>query len=153
MAPGDDKGGTARGRISPDRFFSKEKEKTKLNWFLFEFASEMEHSIGKQWRLKAQLRKKGVDEEQIRDFCVHYAKHMKKAILDRLAGKITAVRVGYQEIERFFPHIGDRLVDKLLTAAYKAWDSQTAMCVSCPTRCISEKDERAPMFDDPEYWD
>ena len=42
MVLGDDKGGTARGRISPDRFYSKEKEKTKLNWFLFEFALELE---------------------------------------------------------------------------------------------------------------
>jgi hypothetical protein len=27
------------------------------------------------------------------------------------------------------------------------------MCVICPTRCISEKDNKAPMFDDPMYYE
>jgi hypothetical protein len=27
------------------------------------------------------------------------------------------------------------------------------MCVKCPTRCISEKDYKAPMFDDPMYYE
>ena len=30
MDSGDDKGGVAKGRISPDRFFSRDAEKTKL---------------------------------------------------------------------------------------------------------------------------
>ena len=89
----------------------------------------------------------------MRDFCVHDAKHMKQEILDKLAGRIANVRLGYLEIERFFPQIGDRLVDRLLTVVGKAWESQTELCVVCPTRCISERNKRAPMFDDPDYWD
>jgi hypothetical protein len=77
---------------------------------------------------------------------------MKKVILDKLEGRITNVRLGYEAIEEFFPDIGDRLVDKLLTIAAKAWDSQTEVCVVCPTRCISERNERASMFDDPYYY-
>ncbi len=101
----------------------------------------------------AQLHRAGVDDGRMRDFCVHYAKHMKKEILDKLAGRTANVGLGYLEIERFFPQIGDRLVDRLLTVVGKAWDSQTELCVVCPTRCISERDKRAPMFDDPDYWD
>ena len=56
MDSGDDKGGVAKGRISPDRFFSGNAEKTKLNWFLFEFALELERFINKERRLTAQLR-------------------------------------------------------------------------------------------------
>jgi hypothetical protein len=37
--------------------------------------------------------------------------------------------------------------------AAKAWDFQTEGCEVCPTRCISEKYERALMFDDPYYWE
>ena len=153
MVPKDEKDGAARGRITPDRFFSKNKEKTKLNWFLFELALEIERFIAKERRLTAQLHRAGVDDSQMRDFCVHYAKHMKSEILDKLAGRIANVRLGYLEIERFFPLIGDRLVDRLLTVVGKAWKSQTEICVACPTRCISEKDKRAQMFDDPVYWE
>lgn len=84
-------------------------------------------------------------------FCIHYSKSMQDQILDRAAGNIRQVRLGYKEIESFFPNIGDRLVDRLLIVAAKAWESQTEICMVCPTRCLSEKFERAAMFDDPYY--
>ncbi len=139
--------------VSPDRFFSTDAEKTKLNWFLFEFAQETESFIHREKRLKKRLTGKGVDDARIGDFCVHYAKHMKTQILEKLAGRIPQVCIGYEEIEGFLPEIGDRLVDQVLMVIAKAWDSQTEACVACPTRCISERDERAPMFEDPFYWE
>lgn len=145
--------GPAKHFVSPGSFFSTDTEKTKMNWFLFEFAQELESFMGRKKRLKRQLHRKGVDDSHIGDFCVHYAKHMKGQILDKLAGRIRQVRVGYEEIEAFFPAVGDRLVDEVLTVVANAWDSHTEACVVCPTRCISERDERAPMFDDPFYWE
>ena len=138
--------------VSHDSFFSTDAEKIKIHWFLFEFAQEMESFIHRDKRLKKRLSRKGVDDIRIGDFCVHYAKHMKKQIIDKLEGRISQVCIGYKEIETFLPEIGDRLVDQLLTVILKAWDSQTEACVVCPTRCISERDERAPMFDDPYYY-
>ena len=145
--------GPARRFVSPGDFFSTDAEKTKLNWFLFEFAQEIESIIGREKRLKRQLHRKGADDSRIGDFCVHYAKHMKGQILDKLAGRMPQVRFGYEEIEAFFPAIGDYLVDEVLTVVAKAWDSHIETCVVCPTRCISERDERAPMFDDSYYWE
>jgi hypothetical protein len=78
---------------------------------------------------------------------------MKTEILDKLSGKIENVSLSYHAIEDFFPHLNDKLVDDLLTSAFDAWDSITSMCVICPTRCISEKDNKAPMFDDPMYYE
>jgi hypothetical protein len=49
--------------------------------------------------------------------------------------------------------LSDQLVDDLLTSAFSAWDAITEMCVMCPTRCISEKEQKAPMFDDPFYYE
>jgi len=145
--------GLVKHYVSPGSFLTSDGDKTKLNWFLFEFAQELESFIRREKRLKRQLYIKGVDDSRIGDFCVHYAKHMKGHILDKLAGRMPQVILGYEEIEAFFPMIGDRLVDRLLTVAAKAWDSQTGICVTCPTRCISEKDELSPMFDDPFYWE
>lgn len=145
--------GARRQHVSPGSFFSTDAEKTKLNWFLFEFARELQSFISRERRLKAALRRKGVTDTQIGEFCTHYSKQMKQQILDRVAGRTANVQLGYEEIEAFFPDLGDPLIDRLLTVAAKAWDSHTEACVVCPTRCISEKEQRAPMFDDPYYWE
>ena len=143
--------GPVKHFISPDRFFSSDAEKTKLNWFLFEFALESESSLRGAKRLRRRLAGKGVDDARLADFCVQHAKHMKQEILERLAGRTQQVRIDYEQIERLLPEIGDRLVDEVLTVLAKAWDSQTEACAACPTRCISDRDARAPMFDDPSY--
>ena len=102
--------------------------------------------------LVKKLYRKRINECQLKKFCVYYSKHMKKIVFDKLEGRIANVRLSYEQIEEFFPDIGEKLVDKLLTIAAKAWDLQTEACVVCPTRCISERNERAPMFDDPYYY-
>jgi len=137
--------------ITPADFASKESEKTKLNWFLFEYALELEKSVRQNKKLRARLRRKGVDDEAMAGFCVHFSKQMEGEILKRLSGQIANVGLNYQPIEAYFPTIGDALVDQLLTKAAEAWDSQTEVCTHCPTRCISEKEQRATMFDDPDY--
>jgi hypothetical protein len=137
--------------ISPTHFFSRAEEKTKLNWYCFEYARGLEMLIRRDRRLCGQLRRKKVDDRAIAGFCIHYAKKMQREIIDRVSGHTKNVRLGYEEIETYFPDIGDLLVDRLLTAAAKAWDWQTDACVVCPTRCISERNEIAPMFDDPYY--
>ena len=139
--------------VSPGSFYSTEAEKTKLNWFLFELAREIESSVKGNKRLKKQLLRKGIDDSRIGDFCVYYAKSMKIQILERLSGGIPHVQLGYEKIESFFPEIGDRLVDQMLTLVGEAWNAQTELCVVCPTRCISERDQAASMFDDPDYWE
>jgi len=82
-------------------------------------------------------------------FCIFYSKQMKQEILDKLAGKTENVALSYYAIEKFFPKLSDKLVDNLLTSVFGAWESITSMCVECPTRSISERDRKAPMFDDP----
>ena len=59
--------------------------------------------------------------------------------------------MGYESIEACFPTVGDELVDRLLSKAAEARDSQTEACGVCPTRCISEMTQCASMFDDPAY--
>jgi len=114
-----------KSTISPGNFFSKEEEKTKLNWFLFEFARELESYIHQRKTLCNKLNKKGVNKKALAAFCVHYSKQMKSQILDQVSGRIANVQIGYDEIEACFPKIGDSLIDEILTSAAEAWDSQT----------------------------
>lgn len=137
--------------ITPSDFYSNEEEKIKLNWFLFEYAAEFETHIKSS--LRKRLKKKKIDDRKIADLCIHYALHMKSKILDKLSGRVENVTLSYHAIEDFFPNLSEKLVDNLLTSAFDAWDSITSMCVDCPTRCISEKERKAPMFDDPFYYE
>ena len=103
--------------------------------------------------MRKRLKRKNIGNRKIAEFCIYYSKEMKSEILDKLSGRTENVSLSYHAIEDFFPHLNDKLVDDLLTSAFDAWDSITSMCVKCPTRCISEKDNKAPMFDDPMYYE
>ncbi len=135
--------------ITPDKFYSKEDEKTKLNWFLFEYAEELESKI--KVPLRKRLKKKRIDDEKIAEFCVFFSKGMKQNIMDQVSGKTQNVSLSHETVEEFFPEIGDKLVDQLLSAAANAWDSLLDVCESCPARCISERDRKSRMFDDAFY--
>ena len=137
--------------ITPAAFYTNEKDKIKLNWFLFEYAAELDSHIKRP--LRKRLKRKNIGKRKIAEFGIYYSKKMKGEILDKLSGRIENVSLSYQAIEDFFPRLNDKLVDDLLTSAFNAWDSITSMCVKCPTRCISEKDYKALMFDDPMYYE
>lgn len=139
------------GVISPADFFSSDSEKIKLNWFCFEFAAEILSHVGKP--LKKRLQKAGVSDEALAGFCIHYSKIMKPQILRQVAGRQSSIQLSYLPIEEYFPALSDRLVDDLLAIVGAAWNELLDMCVVCPTRCISEKDRKAEMFDDPDYYD
>jgi hypothetical protein len=79
-------------------FYSSDAEKTKLNWFLFEYAMEMESLIRADRELLTDLKGEGIGNTEIGGLCVHYAKKMKPQILEQVAGRIKAVRIGYEEI-------------------------------------------------------
>jgi hypothetical protein len=139
------------GVISPSDFFSNDSEKTKLNWFCFEFAVGIKSQVGKS--MKKRLQKAGVSDEALAAFCIFYSKSMKPQILQRVAGRQAHINISYLPIEEYFPFLSDKLVDDLLAAVSAAWNEQTDICVTCPTRCISEKNRRADMFDDPYYYE
>ena len=137
-------------KILPSDFFSQPSEKTKLNWFFFEYALEIQSGIDRPLRKK--LKRKLVWERDIAEFCRRYAKEMKQPILDKLSGKAPDMILSHEPIEEFFPSLNGKVINKLLAVAAQAWEGLLDMCVSCPMRCISEKDKIAPMFDDPYYY-
>jgi len=134
--------------VRPTAFYSGDAQKTKLNWFCYEYASEIVQFIDKG--LQRRLNRKGVTDKRIVDFAVYFAKHMKVVAMQKLGGEFDRVPISYQDVERFFPRLGDRLVDELLTVVAAAWDSLLEVCSACPTRCISERDKLTSAFDAPD---
>jgi len=133
--------------VKPTAFYSKGSEKTKLNWFCYEYAAEIVSHIDAS--LQKRLNRKGVTDQRIVDFAVHFSKHMRTVGMQKLGGECDRVPMSYQDIERFFPQLDDKLVDHLLTVAARAWDDLLELCSSCPTRCISERDQLTTWFDAP----
>ncbi len=140
-----------RQLISPDDFYSNEKEKIKLNWFCFEYALEYQMFINMDQKLKSILRRKKIDDMAIAGFCIYFSKYMKKSTLNMLNGLSQNIVVNYHEIEKYFPSLNNYYLNRLLKLAGKAWDFMIRLCASCPVQCLSEKDKKSLMFDDPLY--
>jgi len=132
--------------IKPTSFYSNEREKTKLNWFCYEFAvgiyDEITGNFGKR------LKKYKINDKTIAEFSIYVSKEMKDNILKMLSGEVEKICFSYELIRSYFPHLNDKLVDEMVDALAKVWDDQLDFCVVCPTRCISEKDAYCSLFDD-----
>ena len=145
--------GKRKNYIKPDRFFSTEGEKTKLNWILYEYALEIESYIQHTKRLKRRLLAKGLKSVHIADFCGQFSKTMKPRILDKVDGRVQNVVIDRQVIERILPEIGETLANQVLKLAVTAWTHQMESCLTCPQRCMTDWNARAPMFEDPYYYE
>lgn len=137
---------TSRKEITPEDFYSNESEKTKFNWFCFEFALEIMDCLGEP--LKEEIRGEGYEDEDIVKFCIYYSKQTKSAIRMKLRGYSPAMELSYFPIENYFTAMSDELVDDVLTAVGRAWDRLLDCCVVCSQQCITDRDSKASMFDD-----
>jgi len=132
--------------ISPTSFYSSESEKTKLNWFCYEFSMEIYDNIKKE--IGSRLKRQKISDKALAEFSVYYSKEMKNQVLQRLSGKIKNVCISYEPIESYFPYLGDGLINKMTDIISDSWDGMLSFCEICPNRCISEKDSYCALFDD-----
>lgn len=137
---------TSMKMIQPTSFYSNQTEKTKLSWFLYEISLGIYDDV--QGKIGKKLKKHRIDEKALAEFSICFAKGIKDVILKKLSGKIDVVYISYKMVEPYFPSLSDPLVNKILDIILKTWDDQLRWCVSCPTRCISEKDSYCTLFDE-----
>jgi hypothetical protein len=140
--------------IKKEWFYNHDNEKTKLNWFLYEFASEYHFQLVRYAPLKRFLRRN--TPENIARFCEYFSKRMEKSIYDRL-GKLTDATVIDEDYitdfysKKHYSLSERREIGLLLDVAVSAWDQVLSDCEICPQRCISEKTLMSPFFDDDDY--
>jgi hypothetical protein len=132
--------------IKPTSFYSDESEKTKLNWFCYELSIEIYDNMKRY--VENRLKRNKVSDEALVEFSINISKSMKDIISQKLLGRINNVYFSHEMIERNFPNLDDRLINKMLDINAKAWDELLSVCEACPTRCISEKDAYCAMFND-----
>jgi hypothetical protein len=136
-------------KINPEHFFSCQSEKTKFNWFAFELACEIDRAIPN--KLKQYLSKRGYTKESFNKSCIKLANLLQGVVLKKLNNEIPDMQLNYTEVEKAFPTLNDKTIDKLLTCTENAWENLLKIC-SCPSACISNKDDFCPMFDDKWYY-
>ena len=100
-----------------------------------------------------RLKRHKISEEDLADFSICTSKKLKDVILRQLSGKDKKICISYELIESYFPNLDDRLINKMVDVISKAWDENLSFCEVCPNRCISEKDEYCPLFDDKELFE
>jgi len=145
------KGKAALSMIKPTSFYSNESEKIKLNWFCYELSMGIYDNMRDD--LGYRLKKHKISEDVLADFSICTSNKLKDVILRQLSGKDKKVCISYELIESYFPHLDDRMINKMLDVLSKTWDENLSLCEICPNRCISEKDEYCPLFDDKELFE
>jgi len=142
---------TDYSKIQPNHFFSSQKEKTKFNWFAFELASEIDRGV--PYGLKKYLSKKGYTKQKFNKSCINLAILLQGMVLKKLRNEIPIIQINYTEVERAFPNLNSKTTNELLDCTGKAWDNLLGICVSCPSACVTNKDDYCPMFDDKSYYE
>ena len=133
-------------KIEPNHFFKNQDGKTKLNWFTFELACEIAAAVPA--RLKKALFKRGYTEQTFNKSCVVLAKALQNTVVIELRNEIREMHISYREVENAFQKLDDKIIDKLLNCTAKAWGHLLDNCISCPSACVSNKDDYCLMFDD-----
>ena len=135
--------------INPECFYSSQDEKTKFNWFAFELACEIDQAV--PYKLKKYLSKRGYTKETFNKSCVKLANLLQGIVLKKLNNEIPDMQLNYTEVEKAFPKLNDKIINDLLTCTENAWENLLKICVSCPSACVSNKDDYCSMFDDDVY--
>ena len=126
-------------------FHSYEFEKTKFNWFCYEYALNLYDCIKESRKLKKWA--SALDDIDLARFCAYYAKRMKKSAEDKLAGITDATEHDEEYVSDYFHTNTGRQNVAIIEVAGIAWDKLLSGCETCPTRCISERFEYCEFFD------
>lgn len=128
-------------------FYMDESEKTKFNWFIYEFAlslfehieSSRDRTLGK-WKARRS-------EVQIAEFCAYFSKRMKQSVLDRLTGRVEETEADEVYVSDYCHTNTHRDNAAIINIAADAWEDMIEGCIACPNRCISERFMRCEFFD------
>ena len=131
--------------IKAEWFYTDESEKTKINWFCFEYALEFYTFIMESKSLQKYRARNS--SEEIASFCAYFAKRMKKSVYDKLAKLTSVVIIDEEYIADYYPKNTQCQNKVFLDVAGKAWDNLLSVCETCPIRCISERERISEFFD------
>jgi hypothetical protein len=131
--------------ILADRFYQDDADKIKLNWLCYEYANNLYAAIREDARLPKAI--KGLAEPEMANFCVYFAKRMRKSVYDKLTGTASAIAFRTSYVREFYPSMAVKHMDAFLRVAIAAWNQQLLGCGVCPNQCLEAGFDLTDMFD------
>jgi hypothetical protein len=149
--------------VKAKNFYQRDSEKTKLNWFCYEYANNIYISIRASKNL-ARYRGRHKHED-IAAFCLYFAKRVREVVLERLTTRSDiviferatkkpesgagtgAVAAEVEYVYGFYPKCPPKQAEALLEAAMRAWREQLKTCRNCPSQCLRDWLSLCVMFD------
>ncbi len=78
---------------------------------------------------------------------------LQAVILKKLRNQIPVMQFDPADVARAFPNVNNKTINALLHCTGAAWERLLGACVTCPSACISNRDQHGPMFDDASYYE
>lgn len=123
-------------------------EKTKMNWFLFEYACKVYDHIGESRKKTVRKWKARWSDERIAEFCAYFAKRMRQNIYSEPVSNPEEDITTADEFIRDYCHSNTRReTEDLVDVCEAAWLELIRSCSVCPTRCLSEMNGYCELFD------
>jgi hypothetical protein len=132
-------------KVPASHFYKDDGDKIKQNWFLYEYANILFSKIAEVSNL-ATYRKQH-SEKDIAAFCVYFSKRMRRGIARASEKKASGIEIDGRYIYEFYPHNSRALTQRLLEAAFEAWNEHFFVCENCPNQCLTDGFEITDMFD------
>ena len=141
----------AESLIPPSWFYLDEGGKNKLNWLLYEYALVLfDHAMGSRKKELVKWKSR-LSEEQVAEFCAHYAKRMKHSIRARQEGLEANVKMPEYFVSDYW-HANTRRENRaIMEVAHAAWTEKLQICTACMGGCIYEGDMWCEFFDRVEH--
>jgi len=127
-------------------FYYIEGNKTKLNWYLLEFALEYYDLIRKSSALEDYRNQ--YNEQYIAQYCAYYARRIKKSLLNGIRGRTKHVIFYEGYISDFYPHHENKTNDALNRLAIEVFEALQSKCDGCPQRCLIDYMAISTFFDE-----
>ncbi|WPD23154.1 MAG: hypothetical protein SD837_01050 [Candidatus Electrothrix scaldis] len=81
-----------------------------MNWFAFELACEIERAV--PLATKKYLARKGYTTQRFNKSCINLAILLQGIVLKKLRGEIPDMEINYTEVEKAFPRLNTKNVNK-----------------------------------------
>ena len=132
--------------IRVEWFYYIEGNKSKLNWFLFEFALGHYDAINSSPEFEDYRRQYG--ERHIAQYCSYFARRIKESILNELRGRTKRVIFYERYISDFYPHHDSELDFAMNRIAMESFEALQTKCDDCPQRCLYDYMAISAYFDE-----
>jgi len=127
-------------------FYYIEGNKSKLNWFLFEFALEYYDAICRSSLLEDYRSQYG--EQYIAQYCTYFARRLKESLLNELRGRTKRVIFYERYISDFYPHHDSELDYALNQLAMDSFETLQSKCDECRQQCLFDYRAISAYFDE-----